>query len=77
MPRGYYRIPEVVQIANRFRRQLDERDDAITRAMANKWLLLSSDLDDYVERISREISRLSGPVTEAWLNELNYYKQLQ
>ena len=77
MPRGYYRIPEVVQIANRFRRQLDERDDAITWAMANKWLLLSSDLDDYVERISREISRLSGPVTEAWLNELNYYKQLQ
>ena len=77
MPRGYYKIPEVVQIAERFRRQLDDRDAIMMKMMAEKWLFLSSDIDEYVQRISREISRLKEPVTQAWLNELSYYKQLE
>lgn len=72
-------IPEVVRLALQHAKDLENKVEDVTHAMANQWLYISHGLDDKITQVSREISNLQAqgkPVTEAWLNEQKYYKAL-
>ena len=72
--------PEVVRLSLQHAADLANKVDAVTHAMATKWLYISQGLDDKITQVSREIKNLQAqgkPVTEAWLNEQKYYRSLQ
>ena len=71
---------EVVRLALSYMAALERRESEITNQMAETWLGIERGLSSRVSKVAREIADLQAagkPITQAWLNELNYYKQLE
>lgn len=73
-------LPEVVRLSLFYGSALEQRDSYIMNEMADKWLGIERGLSNQVSKVAQEIADLQAagkPITQAWLNELNYYKQLE
>lgn len=72
-------IPEVVRLSLEHAQALQYRVESVTNAMANQWLNVGYNIDKKASQVAKEIVALQAQgkeVTEAWLNELKYYKAL-
>jgi len=71
---------EIVELALKHQRELEAFNLTVTEQMANKWWQINVGLSNKVDSVIDEIRLLQSqgkPITQAWLNELSYYKQLQ
>ena len=71
--------PLVVSLSLQHAKDLENKVEDVTHAMANQWLYVSRGLDDKISDLAREIRDLQAQgkeVTEAWLNEQKYYRSL-
>ena len=70
---------EIVELALKHQRELEAFNLTVTEQMANKWWQINVGLSNKVDSVIDEIRLLQSqgkPITQAWLNELSYYKQL-
>lgn len=73
-------MSEVARLALMHASALEQRDAGIINEMASKWVHIQKGLEGQVNKVAQEIAALQAqgkPVTQAWLNELSYYKQLE
>lgn len=73
-------LPEVVRLALFYRSELERFNSEIMNQMAYKWLEIERGLSGQIDKVAQEIASLQAagkPVTQAWLNELDYYRQLE
>jgi len=71
---------EVARLALFYKSALEQHDTDIMNQMASKWLQIDRGLAAKVNSLTDEIANrwIEGkPVTQAWLNEIEYYKQLE